>query len=218
MKIIPYKDTNQESRWNELAAEKEFPTPFQMDEFVNNVTPEMNILDVGCGYGRILNELYKNGFKNLSGVDFSEKMIKRGLKLYPQLNLIKNNGETLPFQGDKFDAVLLIGVLTSNFVTAEQENLIAEISRVLKKNGVLYISDFILNDDERNLKRYDRYKDKYEIYGVFELPEGLILRHHTQQHILKLTSSFNTLIFEKTIYETMNGNKSNGFYYIGKKK
>jgi ubiquinone/menaquinone biosynthesis C-methylase UbiE len=189
-----------------------------MEKFEDNVTPEIKILDVGCGYGRILNELYKNGFKNLTGVDFSEKMIKRGLKIYPHLNLIKNNGEDLPFPPDEFDAVILVGVLTSNIATAEQENLIKEILRVLKKNGLLYISDFLLNNDDRNLERYAKYKDKYGIYGVFELPEGLILRHHTSNHILKLTSRFNTIIFKKTVYKTMNGNESNGFYYIGKKE
>ena len=31
---------------------------------------------------------------------------------------------------------------------------------------------------------------------------------------MKLTKDFQKLVFEKTVYETMNGNKSNGFYYI----
>lgn len=218
MKIITYNNTYQKNHWNGLAKEKEFPTPFEMDEFENKVTKEINILDVGCGYGRILNELYRNGFKNLTGVDFSEEMIKRGLKLYPHLNLIKNNGDDLPFPDNEFDAVILVGVLTSNITNKEQENLIKEISRVLKKNGVFYVSDFLLNNDERNLKRYAKYKDEYGIYGVFKLPEGLVLRHHTSKHILKLTRKFNTILFKKTVYETMNGNRSNGFYYIGKKE
>jgi len=209
---------NQEKHWDRLAEEKEFPTPFAMEEFKKHVTPKMNILDVGCGYGRTLNELYNNGFKNLTGVDFSESMIKRGLKLYPYLPLIKNNGDILPFPDDQYDAVLLIGVLTSNILTKEQENLISEISRVLKSKGVLYISDFLLNDDERNLERYQRYENRYETYGVFELPEGLVLRHHTIKHVLKLTKEYKTLTFKKTVYKTMNGNKSNGFYFIGEKR
>jgi ubiquinone/menaquinone biosynthesis C-methylase UbiE len=208
----------QEKYWDELAEEKEFPTPFPLVKFEKHVESEMNILDVGCGYGRILNELHNNGFKNLTGVDFSERMIERGLKVYPHLKLIKNNGEELPFPSGQFDAVTLIGVLTSNITTKEQENLIREISRVLKSKGVLYISDFLLNDDERNLKRYQKYRNKYGIYGVFELPEGLVLRHHTPEHISRLTEGYKEVIFEKTVYKTMNGNMSNGFYYIGKKK
>lgn len=212
------KIQDQEKCWDELAEKKEFPTPFQITEFKKHVNQGMKILDVGCGYGRTLSELHNNGFANLTGVDFSEKMIKRGLNLYPYLKLIKNNGKTLPFLDDEFDAVILIGVLTSNFQNKEQENLIREISRVLKSNGKLYLSDFLLNDDARNLKRYQRYEDKYKIYGVFELPEGLTLRHHTIKHVSELTEEFDELLFEKTVFKTMNGNISNGFYYIGNKK
>ena len=109
-------------------------------------------------------------------------------------------------------------MLTSNVTDIEQEILLKEISRVLKNNGILYLSDFILNHDERNLKRYAKYEDKYGIYGVFELPEGLILRHHPIEHVLELTNNYENFLFEKTIFKTMNGNISNGFYFIGRKK
>lgn len=209
---------DQEKCWNELAGTKEFPTPFSMKKFEKHVTTRMKVLDVGCGYGRTLNELHTNGFNNLTGVDFSVAMIKRGLKLYPYLNLIKNNGENLPFPDNEFDSVILIGVLTSNVTDIEQDLLLKEISRVLKNNGILYLSDFLLNHDQRNLKRYAKYEDKYGIYGVFKLPEGLILRHHSIKHILELTNDYDNLLFEKTIFRTMNGNISNGFYYLGRKK
>lgn len=203
--------------WDEIAEEKEFPTPFLMAQFKKHVTKEMKILDVGCGYGRILNELHENGFDNLTGVDYSHAMIKRGLRLYPNLNLVKNKGDDLPFSDNTFDAVILIGVLTSNIQNEHQKELILEISRVLTDQGILYISDFLLNNDERNLNRYQKYEDRYGIYGVFKLPEGVVLRHHTPEHILNLTEDYQELYFEKTIFNTMNGNKSNGFCYIGRK-
>ena len=209
---------HQEKYWDKVSKEKEFPTPFQLERFEKYVSKEMNILDVGCGYGRTLNELYIHGFKNLTGVDYSQGMINRGLRLYPYLNLIKNNGDKIPFPNSVFDAVLLIGVLTSNIENDEQDNLISEISRVLKDDGILYVADFLINHDQRNLERYKEYENKYGIYGVFELPEGAVLRHHDEEHILNLTNDFKGLVFEKTVYKTMNGNKSNGFYYIGKKK
>ncbi len=34
----------------------------------------MNILDVGCGYGRTLHELHENNYENLTGVDFSQRI------------------------------------------------------------------------------------------------------------------------------------------------
>jgi len=209
---------NQREYWNKVAEEKEFPTPFQMEEFKKYVSKEMKILDVGCGYGRTLNELYNQGFKNLTGIDYSQGMINRGLRLYPHLNLIKNDGNTIPFPDNEFDAVILLAVLTSSYDDKEQENLISEISRVLNEDGILYVNDYLLNQDERNLKRYKKYENKYGAYGVFELPEGAVFRHHTKEHILKLTKDFNKLEYQKTVYKTMNKHESCGFYFVGRKK
>lgn len=211
------KIPDQKEYWDKVAEEKEFPTPFQMEKFQKHVSTEMNILDVGCGYGRTLNELHHRGYNKLIGIDYSQGMVNRGLRIYPYLNLIKNDGNKIPFPNNKFDAVLLIAVLTSSYKTEDQENLISEISRVLKDNGILYINDYLINQDERNLKRYKKYENKYGTYGIFELPEGAVFRHHTKKHIKKLTKNFEELIFENTVYDTMNGHKSNGFYYIGKK-
>jgi SAM-dependent methyltransferase len=129
----------------------------------------------------------------------------------------KSKGK-FPFDYDTFDAVLLLALLTCIVEDEEQKKLINEIQRVLKDNGILYINDYMINDDQRNIERYDKFKDKYGKYGVFELPEGAVVRHHTKDHILDITKDFHGLVFEHVIYTTMNGNKSNGFYYIGKKK
>lgn len=212
------KSSKQEKYWDAVSEEKEFPTPFHIEEFEKYVSKDMNILDVGCGYGRTLNNLYNSGFKNLTGIDYSQGMINRGLKLYPHLNLNKNNGDKIPFPDGEFDSALLIGVLTSNIENETQENLISEISRVLKCNGILYIADFLINRDKRNLKRYQKYETEYGIYGVFKLSEGAVLRHHTEEYISKLTKDFTEMVFERTVYKTMNGHKSNGFYYMGKKQ
>ena len=212
------KNSAQEKYWDKAAEKKEFPTPFKIEEFEKFVSKEMNILDVGCGYGRTLDELHNRGFENLNGIDYSQGMINRGLRERPYLNLIKTDGDRIPFPDNEFDAVLLVAVLTSNTKDEEQENIISEISRVLKNGGILYLTDFLINQDKRNIERYQKYEDKYGIYGIFELSEGAVLRHHTEEHIFKLTKDFKKLLFEKTVFDTMNGHKSNGFYYIGKKK
>ena len=91
-----------------------------------------------------------------------------------------------------------------------------EIKRVLKPNGIIYINDFLLNDDERNIKRYNKFDDKYNCYGIFELDEGAILRHYDEKRIEELIKDFDTIEYEKVVYTTMNGNNSNGFNYLGK--
>lgn len=212
------KTMHQKDYWNSVSDTKQFTTPFQSKCFGQYVNADANILDVGCGYGRTLNELYAMGYCNLTGIDFSSGMIARGKKQFPHLNLHVKKDETIDFADNQFDAVILFAVLTCITSNQEQQALIAEIYRVLKPGGILYINDFLLNADERNITRYQKYEKQYGTYGVFELPEGAVLRHHSKEHILKLTSAFSQKQFEPLAFTTMNGNVSSGFFYIGSKK
>lgn len=113
--------------------------------------------------------------------------------------------------------VILFAVLTSIIDNREQSSLINEINRVLKHDGIIYINDFLLNTDTRNRDRYKTFKDKYGTYGVFELPEGAILRHHDPLHIQNLVKLFHTIKFDRITFKTMNGHLSNGFIFMGRK-
>lgn len=204
--------------WNSVAEEKNFTTPFQLNEFSKYVNKEALVVDIGCGYGRTLNELSSAGYKNLLGIDYSDEMIKRGEKLYPQINFKVANATKIDLPDNSVDSVILLGVLTCTAKNEDQLSLMSEINRILKPEGVVYINDFLVNDDERNVKRYNEYKEKYGVYGVFELPGGGAFRHQTEDWLEILFEDFDRKEYNKLTYETMNGNKSNGFYYIGAKK
>jgi hypothetical protein len=88
---------------------------------------------------------------------------------------------------------------------------------VLRPGGLIYLSDLLLNDDERNRERYKRFAENYKCYGVFELPEGVAVRHHQREWIEELTSSFRQLEYEPFTVTTMNGNTSAAFQYLGRK-
>lgn len=208
---------NQKDYWNKVADEKNFTTPIKVQVFSEMINKEAKILDIGCGYGRVLNELSLNGYKNLYGVDFSYKMIERGRKQFPKINFTVQEDKRLPYEDNSFDSIILFAVLTCIVVDEDQIFLMNEIKRVLKPNGLLYINDFLLNTDERNVERYNMYEDKYNKYGVFELSEGAILRHHDLKWIKEITSDFKEVKLEKVEYTTMNGNKSNGVTYLGVK-
>ena len=207
----------QKDYWNSVSASKNFTTPFHADEFAELVGKDAVIADIGCGYGRTIAELHGLGYERLVGFDISEGMIERGRKQFPFLDLrVMNKGRTeLP--DESADAVILFAVLTCIAGNEEQKRLLAEIRRILRPGGILYVNDFLLNNDERNLLRYGKYAVKYGTYGVFELQEGAVLRHHTEVYIKQLLSDFAQLRFERMTFTTMNGNRSNGFYYIGRK-
>lgn len=210
--------STQKEYWNSVADTKKFTTPMQSAVFCRYVNRDAAILDVGCGYGRVLSELHALGFRNLCGIDFSEKLIARGKRQFPYLDLRVMENETIDFPDASLDAVLLCAVLTCIVADRDQEALIAEIRRILKPGGLLYVNDFLLNTDLRNRKRYAAWEQVYGTYGIFELPEGAVLRHHDRSHIRKLLSGFRELESEEVVYQTMNGHTSNGFYFAGRKE
>lgn len=208
----------QQDYWNGVSEKKEFSTPFQANEFSKYVKKNSVILDVGCGYGRTLHELYHDGYEKLIGIDFSSGMIERGRKEFPYLDLHVMKSGTINLPDKSVDAVILFAVLTCIRTNEEQIQLLKEIKRVLKPNGILYVNDFLLNTDKRNTSRYEKFSSIYGIYGIFQLPEGVVCRHHTETWIKELLSDFLELEYNQLSFTTMNGHKSNGFYFIGELK
>jgi SAM-dependent methyltransferase len=209
--------SSQISYWNRVAHEKRFSHPLRLEWLERYSNQQARILDYGCGYGRTLAELSRAGFQNLAGVDFSEAMLARARAVAPRPELVRNDGHSLPFKDDCFDAALLFAVLTCIPDGDKQRSLLAETERVLRPGGLLYLSDVLVNNDERNRERYERDAEKYKCYGVFELPEGVVVRHHSREWIAELTGSFQQLEYETFTVTTMNGNASAAFQYLGRK-
>lgn len=203
--------------WNRAAQEKCFSHPLRTEWITRHMETGARVLDYGCGYGRTLAELATKGYSRTVGVDFSEEMLRRCHSMFPQQMLVRNDGRALPFKDESLGAVLLFSVLTCMPADSEQRTLIREVSRVLRPGGLLYISDLLLNDDERNRERYERFANAYGTYGIFELPEGVIVRHHAREWIEDLTNSFEKLEYEPFVVITMNGNDSKAFQYVGRK-
>ena len=202
--------------WNRVSEEKEFTTP--ETEFSRYVRKDARIADIVCGYGRTLDQLRRLGYTDLIGFDFSDGMIRRGKRLFPELDLRIKNGSRIELEDASVDAVVLFAVLTCIPGDSDQDTLLAEIWRILRPDGILYVNDFLLNDDARNRQRYERFAQQFGCYGVFELPEGAVLRHFTQDRVFSLLSGFTVNEYEPLVFTTMNGNRSNGFYLIGTKK
>lgn len=202
--------------WDALADEKHFCHPLNTAWLMRYAGPRARILDFGCGYGRSLSELQTGGYMNMIGIDFSFRMLSRCRSQIPDARLIQNDGQSIPLQGHSVDVVLLFAVLTCIPQDEEQRNLLREISRVLRPGGLVYVSDLFLNHDLRNLERYDRYVGQYGTYGVFKLPEGVVVRHHTNEWVEELTRPFCQVEFEAFEVTTMNRNKSAAFQYLGR--
>jgi len=208
---------NQVAYWNGVSSEKNFTHPLNTEKIKQYIAQDSAILDFGCGYGRIGNELHNLGFTNIVGIDSSEGMIARGRRAFPYLHLKVFQGNKVPFDANEFDAVVLFAVLTCIPTNAGQKGLVSELFRVLRPGGIIYVSDYWLQQNERNRKRYNEFQTKFDQYGVFELPEGAVVRHHTRDWIKELFADFHTVEMLDCEVESMNGNKSSCFQLIGRK-
>ncbi len=81
------------------------------DFFVENVSSEATVLDIGCGNGMVAYDVSQKA-KEVIGIDFSSKSIRKAEKTYPRENLrfIIGDATTFKFQ-KKFDAIILSNVL-----------------------------------------------------------------------------------------------------------
>ena len=201
--------------WNTTGTQKSFAHPVNLRRVRQWISDEGCILDFGCGYGRVLGELYKEGYDKLIGLDFSPAMIAAARAQYPEIAFEQIESLTIPLPDASVDGVLLFSVLTCIPTDEGQRELLKEVNRVLNRGGLLYISDLWLQTDERNLTRYARDEQKYGIYGVFDLPEGVTVRHHDQEWIETLTSDFTTVALDEIEVVTMNGNPARAFQWFG---
>lgn len=97
-----------------------------------------NILEIGGGIGRITKHM-SNHFKEISMVDVSSEMVilaKKRLADIRNISVYKTNGYDLQFPNDNFDLVYSALVFQHIHKDIFLRNL-AEISRVLKCNGIL---------------------------------------------------------------------------------
>jgi SAM-dependent methyltransferase len=114
------------------------------------------------------------------------------------------------------DLVLLFAVLTCIPDQADQHAVVAEISRLLKPGGLLYVSDLLLQDDARHRERYDAFASDTGVYGAFRSTDGGVFRHHERGWFTTLLGRFD-LIHERLFSaRTMNGNSAAGIQLLAR--
>jgi SAM-dependent methyltransferase len=197
--------------WNRVGPQKTFGHPLNFERLDRLLSHNSRIIDFGCGYGRSLGQLFESGYRDLVGFDFSPAMIAAARERYLEIAFEELNSASLPVADCSVDAALLFSVLTCVPTDDGQRTIVDELHRVLRPGGLLYISDLLLQMDERNLERYARDEPKYRTYGVFDLPEGVIVRHHDPKWIKTLTKDFHILAMDHIDVVTMNGNPAKRF-------
>jgi SAM-dependent methyltransferase len=203
--------------WDVAAGTKQFTHPLHM-AWLDGISTSTTILDYGCGYGRTMESLQQQGFNNVFGVDTSPGMIAHARRQHPLMAFtVLEKPPALDCADASTDMVLLFAVLTCIPGDQSQRRLIGELSRVLKPGGLLYLSDLLLQDDQRNLDRYAKYAERYGTYGVFETEDGAVCRHHAGAWFTSLLSAFDSIDNRRITVSTMHGHQSKGIQILARK-
>jgi SAM-dependent methyltransferase len=207
---------NQKEYWDKVAEQKTFTHPINIDLLLQFADKDAYIIDYGCGYGRIVEELTASQFSNVAGYDTSVSIIQRGKKRNLPIHHIADS-YNLPLENNSVDCILLFAVLTCVPSNKGQLALIQMLQSKLKPGGVLYISDYYLQNNEVSKSRYTGFENEQDNFGVFTIPEGATFRHHTKKWIATLFADFTIECENRISVKTMNGNTAEAFQLIVRK-
>lgn len=107
---------------------------------------DMKVLELACGTGMFTFRL-ADKVKSWEATDFAENMVKEAEVAYAKrgdaiagLTFSVQDATNLPYEDESFDAVMIANAL---HIMPEPEKALAEIRRVLKKDGLLYAPTFV---------------------------------------------------------------------------
>lgn len=219
--------------WNKFIG-NEIPSSIETQSIIYKfIKKNDRIIDVGCGFGKTVFDLYKKGYVNIYGIDsnksgikFANKMSKK-LRLNPKPKFKVADASCLSFKKDSFDCVITQAFWTTIVTNKERLKIIKEINRILKRNGIIYIADFM------RMWRLYKYKNLYRKgvekgyeKGTFEARNpstgklDYLAHHYTKNELLQLvkTGGFGKIeYYQCRNFFTRSGNKINGCVMVDRK-
>jgi len=158
--------------WEKIEQNKTPSTSRVLDGFINKIDSQSRVVEIGCGYGRILDQCIPKGCF-VYGIDINKNeidVLKLKYKDYENVVLEENDIADINFKPKvtyKFDYVFINGLLGA--LNLEQRTIaLKNILKLIHTGSVIHLSEFLLF--EENLEMKDRYlKDlaETEEYGTF---------------------------------------------------
>ena len=98
------------------------------------------VLDWGCGCGRVLRHLLRSGATRLSACDYTRELVAWSQRAYPQASFAVNHLEPpLPYPDATMDLVYGLSVFT-HLSASLQDAWMSELARVVRPGGLALIT------------------------------------------------------------------------------
>lgn len=207
------------TEWSDVIYDRntKFTTPLPNKNFLASLSKNIKVLDVGCGYGRVLCYLRDFGFKNISGFDVSPNYIVQAKKNCPEAKVFVSNFKDFNPKY-KYDLILLIGVIEYILTDEDQIIFFDKISKSLSRNGHILLETFII-DFKSNWKQYLSGFIKTLHFGRFKNSKGFECHHQLSVLLSKILQQYFVIEHdERKDYLTWTNNICKGRYFILRKK
>lgn len=141
------------------------PEPTDIYQLVKKYfIPNGTTADIGCGNGRDSNWMSQNGFQ-VSGFDSSNELLKLAHDLFPKVQFSRALLPDLNEIKNQYDNVFCETVIM-HLPKTQIESAIMNLKRILKPNGVMYLSWRVTESEDA------RHKDG-RLYSAFD-PEFIM--------------------------------------------
>lgn len=150
------------------------------------IIPGKDILEVGCGTGRILGLLEADA-KRIVGIDHAVKMIEKSKTISSKAELVHADALSMPFGDMSFDYILCLFNTVGNF-SHEPIMYLREMRRVVRVDGQVIVSVYSENALDAQLEFYRKIGltvDKITANAVF-LKEGFESRRFAKSELEKM--------------------------------
>ncbi|MDC0074439.1 class I SAM-dependent methyltransferase [Alphaproteobacteria bacterium] len=116
-----------------------------------NIKPGDSVLDIGCGKGFLLFEIYNLVPNlNIAGIDISTYAVNNAKEEIKEFIKVGTISEPLPWQDDSFDFVYSVNTL-HNLYNYEIDTAIKEINRVSKNKSHITVESYRDEKEKVNL-------------------------------------------------------------------
>ncbi len=137
------RNTHSAQDWDDFYVSQWGITKMEMNkDFLDDLSRDIKILEVGCNTGMQLNGLQRAGFNNLFGIELQPFAVAEAKKNTHEISILCASGFDLPFKDKYFDLVCTNGVLI-HIAPSDLHKIMSEMYRSSRKYiwGFEYYSD-----------------------------------------------------------------------------